>query len=703
MLRVQLLNDSLGPLVIDRNDPVGINELVQNIKRSADRKGIVYEIVLELEFIKEGRRYLMDAFETKGIDTEVRVNIYSYNPNTYKWVLYYSGSVNFNKYDVSEDRVVVNIDQSSMEREIQNLEDVDVDLETIVSSSGLGLPAQSVEEPVYHSKKIERSFEAQTLYADSNSELAATNSSVAEKIYAVYSLDKEIKNEIEEYFNYPYNLGFTAPEEDLKYMFRIKEDGIYIFNIEAYYRFRLSVTSGTRNFDLKWFLKYGEQGNLQTIQIGTTESYLGVGTGFYDYSGFKSLVNQSLNLKVGDVVYLYAEATFTGVALGSAFFIYSRDLPFKVTISASTTFDESTSKTILIHEAVDRCLSYITNKTGVLYSTLLGRTDLGYDVDGELSLVGFTNGKNLRGSDSKIITSLKDLLEFINAFTPIGYSVVDMDGEQRFIVEKLSYFYDKDTEVISLGSVYNVKKSLISKNFYNEIEFGYTAKLDIAQTNASDEFNTRRKFVVPVRNSRNKLQAACTKVRASGAEIEFQRRLIGSTKDSKLDDEIFAVCLVRDGGGFKTQSNEGYQSFANLFEPETGYNYYISPARCLQNWRQVLASSVIRSENKVLKFSSGDFNYTAGTRKDGEAAMLYEDGQVDLSTVEPLWDNFVYTLDDVRLTRDQLALVKMNPYGYISFIDKFGVRMKGYLSERGIEHDENKGTASIELLKVYEP
>jgi hypothetical protein len=188
-------------------------------------------------------------------------------------------------------------------------------------------------------------------------------------------------------------------------------------------------------------------------------------------------------------------------------------------------------------------------------------------------------------------------------------------------------------------------------------------------------------------------------MKVSGYQFEYQRRLLGSTAESKLDDENFAAVMLRDGLTFKTKKDEGYDLITGIFDPGSGYNYDISPARNYKNWYKVVASSLLRSFDKVTKFSYGEVNYTATTRKVGEVDATVENGPANLTNVVPLVDYMVYTFVH-PLTRDQMRLIRANPYGYIEFIDLFGKVGYGFISAKGIEYNKEDGKAEFDLIRV---
>src|SRR5688572_922292 len=107
MLRFQLNNSFVGSLLIEREDPIDINSLVKDIRRSKEFHGVFFEIVLDVKFIEDGREFVKKAFELGGgIQAITAVIIYKLNPDTHKWSVYYNGRVDYNKYEVGETDIV---------------------------------------------------------------------------------------------------------------------------------------------------------------------------------------------------------------------------------------------------------------------------------------------------------------------------------------------------------------------------------------------------------------------------------------------------------------------------------------------------------------------------------------------------------------------------------------------------------------------
>lgn len=772
-LRIHLYNERKGPLVIRRADPIGINDLSQIVKRSSENEGVIWEIILDLEFIKEARAYIKNAYETDGgIDAIVHVVIYDYNPNSWRWEHYGTGQINFNKYDLSETGVTVNIEQSGIAHRIINLMETDVDLESAVSKDGNLLPKPVLHTVTYHSKTIQKASELrpadETEYVEPEVVVFGFPPNAAEVPmgYVAYSPMNagnrkltELESTIEtdpsmtgfpgqkinaaepgtdpinpnaagtfgQYWTFLTNeqrMGTRKPQfiaseradMNISVSLRARVKG-YAYGTET--AVTVDGQEGRRMGKMEviaWFERRKGNGQIYEnnglVEMGRWT--MGAEKDNFRESEYQTFqYNQSgVNIQIGDEIYVYLTFRVYGlydirtVLFGRGgnvhhdFYVQYEVSRSFLKLSAATFAGESSHKTMLLYEVCQRCAQYLTGVSDCFYSELLGRTDLGYAQDGEAALIGLTSGNKLRLFDEKhLIANLKDILDFLNARYCIGYGFEVMDGRMIFRIEKRAHFYNKDLRILSLGPVYDIRKNIVPGLYWKTIEYGYSGKLDIGQTNGIDEFNTLRRAELPLANAKNRLSIT-TKLRASGHQIEYQRRLQGSSEDSKLDDENFVTSLVRVGTGFRTKSMEGYEVVEGVRFPETGYNYDISPARMLREWRQVLGSNLVRSKSKRIRWSYGEYNYSMRTKPTG-GEILGESEDLDLVGTEPIFDAEEYRFSH-RLTRDQMKIIKANPYGYIEFTDSFGFVHEGYISpDGGIEHDPNKGTAEFVLRKVH--
>lgn len=734
-LRVLLTNDTIGSLI--PKDPIDINSIKKTVKRSEQGDGIIFEIILDLEFIKDGREYIKTAYENcGGIDAQVNVFLYRRNANKRKWELYFEGQINFSRWDLDEDRVTVTIDQTGFQRKVMNLLDTEVDLLLREDPVEVLLRGKTIVKSINVSPGS-TSFEQDDVLGETYPICATPTGcdrGFDQTAYGNIDMGKQVAAEIPTFSALSWGFNTSGPIE-----FLVCEEDAIIPTIDIQLRLKHSVTSTRTGGDIDfcgdsdignkevkaWFLHLDKHDNvINQVNFGTWASNAGCGsTGAVGVFETKNYSDTNVAVSAGDKIAVYYTFRIFGTysqsflgAAGSIFFnLFVEGDPDNtwIRIKANTTFRDTTVKGMFIHEAMERIVSFYTGISGRFKSSLLGRTDIGYDADGDFSNIIITNGAFIAGRGDALVplgpkksiySTFNQILEFINANRCVSFGFEkDVNGNQLLVLERKEYFFDKTTTILDLGSVFGIRRSVVSKRFYNQIEVGYPGQLNIGEVNAADEFNTVRRFSIPIKNTKNGLKVS-TVMRTSGYQIEFQRRLNGTTKDSNLDDQLFAIVVESDGvGGFRNKQNAGYTTIDNVIDPATGYNYDLSPARGLQNWFKYLASGLIRSTNKIITFAYGEVNYLMVTQKTGEPLSIAENGSFDLTNVEPIWDNEVYRFKDHKFTNEQMDLLLENPKGVIQMTDRLGNVLEGFIDTEGIEHDGTKELASGTLLKVFRP
>jgi len=759
-LRVQLINDKLGSLVIEFTDPIDINSLSKTIKRSEEFEGVVFIVVFDLEFPKEGREFLKNCYDLDGgVDCICFANIYNRNANLRKWELYTAAQVNFNRFELDEITCIVNLEQLGVERRVTNLIETDVDLETQISENGTVLSTQNINFSQFHSKAILKGYNASPINNNEFQQLSVASlnipfnpspgSPTVERntiMILMLDLSNEKVNEAEQTFTSNYgavelnphaNIDTVNPGTYASYftnldsnhdgrfeIYRATEAGV-IDEIEFKIRAKPSVTGGQSGGDtdicgegtvgnvevFAWVEKRDINDNIINLyQVGTNWGTPGCG-GNERVGNFetKILTLNNQTVTIGDKYFVYLtyrvygnyeqpETQNSTVTYDVKIEVDKDQTSFK--FANKTSFTPTQVKNIFLYDAMDKCIQYYTNTVGNFRSTLLGRTELGYPVDGEGALLTLNNGHWLRGrNDKKCFANLDELIKFCNVVFCVGFGFVVENNKQIFVIEKREFFYNKNLVALDLGKVYNIKRRADSKKFFNSVEIGYSGKLDLGQTNAIDEFNTIRKFSIPIVNTKNILKIT-TPIKVGGYQIEAQRRFTGKTVDSNQDDELFVVVMVRDGLNYKPKILEDYETVENVFDANTGYNYDLSPARIFKNWQKIIASSLARSKSKLVKFSSGEVNYEMVTKKFGELTPVAENGNYDFSQIEAIYDNEIFEFEN-QLTAQQTKVLELNKFGAIKFQDKDGNQFEGFISEEGIEHTEAENKGVFKLRKVF--
>lgn len=388
---------------------------------------------------------------------------------------------------------------------------------------------------------------------------------------------------------------------------------------------------------------------------------------------------------------------------------------FEVTLE--TNYSATDAKISLINESFARIVESITNKCLTVKSDYFGRTDSQPYVsadDGCGSLEAITSGALIRRMvDASHKISFKKLFDGLNAIHNIGVGIetdTDRTGYDRIRIERAEYFYN-DTFIMNCDKVPDIKRTVITDEHYSIYEFGYQ-KWEAEEYNGLDEFNTTRKYRTSLTSIKNTLSKISSLI-ASGYAIEITRQqFLAPSKDWRYDNDDFIICLKRFGYGDDMIVEQGnIDTPANLIDPDTVYNFRISPNRnALRHLQKVLASYVDPAIAGSLFFMSGTGNTSAeGLLEDGcvyETGVLSEqEPEINVATLSD--DNNglpIYVLQlwefEYPLTFAEYQAIRANPMGVISV--RYGQQEDFHdCYIRQIEYKPNQGVANFQLLPSY--
>lgn len=429
------------------------------------------------------------------------------------------------------------------------------------------------------------------------------------------------------------------------------------------------------------------------------------------------------NLNAGDEIKLYVRVEASGE--------WNRDLvdahPLNwdvhfngyalMDVYAKTLSEPSNTRAYLINESGSRILEAITNDCFRFLSNYYGRTDSEPYVapaltDGCGSLRFFTKGLQIRNyintldEPTNLNMSFKDFFEGLNAIDNIGIGLEEdaaRPGNQVIRAEPMKYFYTDD-QLLFLDKVPSIKITVIQDEHYSVYKNGYQ-KWENEDYMGIDEFNSRREYRTALTQITNTIEKVCSFI-ASGYTIEIGRRKkfysTTTQEDWRYDNDTFIICVDRNIGFGYIVEQGNVLSASNLFDPDTVYNYRISPARNALRWLKTIINSYRDPENvnSQLIFMDGDGNYIAGgeigdacSPEDGplgENAYLSANTLADINDavapyVPELWE-FKYPLKF-----SEYQTLKTNPNGIIQArfgreveIRDFHIREIDYLPNRGI-------------------
>lgn len=405
----------------------------------------------------------------------------------------------------------------------------------------------------------------------------------------------------------------------------------------------------------------------------------------------------------------------------------------KIQVQSETLEPATDSKVYMINEAFSRVVENITNDCLRVKSDYFGRTDsqpYTSASDGCGSLESITVGKHLRQFPDNLCLmnpSFKDLFDNMNAIHNIGYGLepdTNRSGFDWIRIEPMEYWYN-NTVLMTCDYIPNMRRKVMAEWYISLFDFGYE-KWEAEQTSGLDEFAVKKQYRTTFSEVKSILEKR-VKFIGSGYSIENTRAekyAVDSTKDWRWDNDIFVVCVRRDGTATAPYSlisvEQGADCLnvgtaANIIDPATVYNARISPNRNFLRWLPYLMANYSFDINNPLsyfRFVDGQGNYLAemelinGCLYEKTGVNLKENQDIDsgdTNTVNQAKPIFKFELIeyDYPMSLSEFQAIKANPRGVIEYRGSDMTALeKGYIYN--LQYKPNEGIATFNLLPKYE-
>ncbi|MEX6689215.1 hypothetical protein QTN47_17025 [Danxiaibacter flavus] len=442
------------------------------------------------------------------------------------------------------------------------------------------------------------------------------------------------------------------------------------------------------------------------------------------FSGFDISHELDVAMDVGDQLWLYIFIFATNPD-GFTNFTITESPECFIELSLISKCDPTHADVFMINEALSRTIENITNNKMKLYSEYFGRPDsqpFAMDLLGRGSLEAITSGLKIRrvvskdGTDKQFFVNLKQLFNDLSAIHCLGMGIQSMEDNFDLTddltnmynpyylvrIEDWKWFY-KDNVIFTCSDVDGVTKQIVTDKHIAKFVTGYE-KWEAEQESGLDEFLTKRSYATQLTQVDNSLEKVC-KMIASGYALEFTRRQDQTNTDWRYDNETFIICLNSD---FTAQVG-GIDNPENIVDPDTVYNFRISPTRNLMRWFAYIISSYRDAAGKKIKFTAGDGNLVAKGQQSApygkmDNAPLQENQDIDASIFfHPEYSTPILRNETVQfsypLTAAGFKNLINNPYGLISWTCK-KEKGSGWISE--ITYEPNTGIASFTLIPKIE-
>lgn len=717
---------------LEIQEPIGFADIELSIKRDETFHGMSYEAsTSSLQFYGEAFTYLKNKKETEGVKANVTFRALS-TCEDYDYEELISGRLNFGKYKDSCGEICtvsLPIEQESCALTLLARKDqkIDVDKDTGVNNStalgeyaGLGVSTELPAHDLFvgiDANVLPAGYEINT----GNIPAFVSATFAFRPLYEVKRNDSIDTGNVDT----GTDAGSSPAEGGLAEAISpqlLFEDLIQCFVGQFEYEFRLKgsftiVDTGlmTDSNQYKIRLMKGTWPNPVIAELASqtlpVDSFL-----YGDYQAtFDVTFSGSTTLGDGEGIYNLLQFEMQGVSSGPDGNIQVIfDPESSVLITATKSCPATNAELYFIHETLSRVTEAITNSCVRVKSAFYGRTDsepFAFPADGCGGLRSLTSGLKIRiAPEDKFFTSLKDLLEGLNAIDNIGFDVIsdpDIPGGSLLRIEDLDFFY-QDVEILRHDAIPKADSEVQENKHYSRVQIGYK-KWEVERVNGLDEFNSNREYNTSFDTINSNLDQ--TSILVAGTypiEITRQQSFADSGgADTKYDNDTFIICMERPSYPYGTLQVElgNITNAQNIFSPNTIYNYRLSPLRNLMRWYKTIAAgfAALGDTSNMLFFTSGTGNLIAsGLMTDTfcreENTELAENenifvtkftNQVDYT---PLWKNELITYEYPMSIADYRA-VKENPYGYISAQCGSGEFSKYWITE--IKYKPMKGTATI--------
>lgn len=387
-----------------RHDPVDWASIVASARRDATRHGTTIDFTSDLTFVKDGRAYLLRAYQAAGVQADVRILIEQWHPNEFRWMPFYSGRVNFLAAEVGPTMIKVNLEQEGWLQKFLTRNSVKVDLfsgQSVAGYSGRTFDPLTVQ---LHSRAIyQRYVASQKAKATQTAYMTGDEDDRSHEQLYYFGFDTQEVNELK---LGAVSGGWVAGEKSsVVPIFTASESGTFVIELNLYLHVEAHNYGQGPEFetvDGDCYLRVVQNG--VTTETRLVPDFYSGGLGG-DYIGdiITGAKQFSVSLQPFDEIYLYARYFIHNIGGGWTGIRYRTPLTgtmmpgsyFKMT--ATTTTAPTPTQGLLLYEALERTCQALTDEFFVFKSDFFGRPERGYAADGPGALTMITGGFQIRG------------------------------------------------------------------------------------------------------------------------------------------------------------------------------------------------------------------------------------------------------------------------------------------------------------------
>ena len=723
-VRYTLFHDIIGSIVI--NEPVGWKEDDKEYARNEDYHGVFAKFSNSSVFVGEAAEFINLVKELYGIQTDLRLTKDVRHPKTDVWEQSYFGYLDMGTWTKEKKGVSLKFNSGGIEEIIKTRESEEVELDRLTTMDGDTIAAMPFQTVEYNGRRIFLKSALENAKAPDNYgqiDISANGYEVSKSIAIPLQITSRSHEELSDVP--PYSIGYQDNGSANQMFFLISErDRLLNVNLDltcttdvyrrddvnnAAFRISLTVFQNGSLFQIKHryeMLLVNPVSNFFP-QLGSDTLYGGVFPPVYH----QLLFGQYIQLLEGESLavecLLIANLGDSGIGgsighLGIAI----RNPICKIKIDEDSIFEKTFSKFYLPYEAFERLVQIYTGKKGILKSNALGRLDLGYQADGEASLIGLNHGFWVRGFDAlpastddeqnlfkPLTTSIRNFMDSFSTVTNLGMGIERNGYSEKIIVEDKKYFYNRNVTIKLPNQVKNVKRTMALKYIYSGIELGYDKGGSYDEAQGLDEYNGKNNFTTIITKTKN-IFSRISNYRADSYGKEFCRRkpfMRYPSLDTQYDSDIFLNDLKRGPNNVFNErlwQDDFSQPPTGIYSAETATNLRLSPFNLLLKHGWEIMAGLTKNITDYIRYSNSTGNSTMTTRLDGHNEYS-ENGSIICSELERArYESELIEFDhkvdyEINKLLDDYTIINgekiYNVYGLIEFINEDNQTEKGWL------------------------
>ncbi len=712
--RVRYILSSKGMESIVIKEPIGWKEDGKKIAKNKGYDGLFTNFSNNLKFTGISKAFIEVVDEIGGVNAKIRLVKDEKNPKTDKWERSYNGNLDLMTKVIENGKLSIKFNSSSLEKLIKSRESEQLELERLDTIDGLPIEPLKINKLALNGRKIFLKSLLEVNVTDRVSDGfrrkasdGYNESQLGIPVSINYKSDEYVHSILKNQFEHAGTITQGQPSS----LFYAVNDRTKTLKLNISVKCKIKpVSISASNIILR----------VDLVKYGGGEDYNLISrTPLYTVPNPYNMNNHIVDLNYKENIELQAGESLGLVWFGSGHFrgglfapndymyIDFEDTEAKINIDEDSYFKKTQANVLLPFEVCNRLIQIITGRTDALYSEALGRTDLGYEKDGEASLIGVTHGHWVRGFEKgdelykPFTTSLKDFLTSYLAIKGLAMGIEKIGFRERIRIEKKEFFYNRNITV-KLGKeingkfeyiqVSNEKITKVPSLYYSSVEVGYEKGGSYDEIMGLFEYNAKSTYTLSI-IQKNVLKLI-SKYRADSTATEISRRKQKSdypTTDTTYDKDIMLLDLKRGVTEVfeqRTWQDDFEKEPTGTYDPDSATNLRLTPFSILINNSLTISAGLTKYPNEYVRYASSTGNTNLTTQLKGGLEYSekgnIKNNQLTKARFVPEKLKFEYPVNFELMQKIYGTTVVLgkkipNMYGLFAFKSENGEIKKGYL------------------------